>query len=281
MLTARRADQRLGRVVLDWSRAMEEHPECSSGIPSVEILGVRIDRLDMESVIETIRGFIAGDGPRLVVTADAAGLVIAHDDPEFRELVNNADLVTPDSAGILIAARWQQTPLPARVSGVDIADRLCGLSATDGFSVFFFGSAPGVAELAAERLRERYPGLVVAGTRHGYFEAAREEEIVAEIRSSGASVLLVALGMPRQEKWIASHLHELGVKVAIGVGGSLDVFSGQVKRAPAWIQRVGCEWLYRLVQNPKKITKVLALPRFVWLVVVDRLSGGRLSRAAR
>ena len=243
----------------------------ADGIDFISLLGVKVHRLDMDTALSTIRAFAASGEPHLVVTADASAIVLAHDDPEFREVVNRADLVTPDGAGILLGAKWLGTPLENRVSGVDIARQVCRMAAKDGFSVFLFGAAPGVANQAAENLSKDFPGLTIAGTQNGYFKPSEEPGIVERIRESGAKALLVALGMPRQEKFISKHFNELGVGVAIGVGGSLDVFSGNVKRAPEWFQRHGLEWAYRLAQNPRKISKVLTLPRFVWLVLRERV----------
>lgn len=243
----------------------------ADGIDCISLLGVKVHRLNMDTALSAIRDFAASGEPHLVVTADASAIVLARDDPDFREIVNRADLVTPDGAGILLGAKWLGTPLENRVSGVDIARQVCRMAVEDSFSVFLFGAAPGVADLASENLRRDFPGLTIAGTQNGYFTPDDEPGIVERIRESGAKALLVALGMPRQEKFISKHFHDLGVGVAIGVGGSLDVFSGNVKRAPEWFQRHGLEWAYRLAQNPKKIAKVLTLPRFVWLVLRERV----------
>lgn len=237
------------------------------------LLGVRVDRLDMETTLSRVREWVRGDQPHIVVTADASAVVIAQSDEEFRRIVNEADLVTPDGAGLLLGSKMLGTPLGSRVSGVDIAREVCRMSGEEGFSVFFFGAAPGVAEEAAENLRRDYPGLTIAGTRNGFFTHEDVPGIVEQIRESGAKALLVAMGIPKQEKWIREHLHELGVSVAIGVGGSLDVFSGRVRRAPVWMQRHGLEWAYRLAQNPRKISKVATLPRFVMMVMRERMFG--------
>ncbi len=244
----------------------------ADGMECISLLGVKVHKVDMAATLDAIRGYVAEGGPHHVVTADAAAIVLAREDSEFREVVNSADLVTPDGAGILLGSSWQGTPLKSRVSGVDIAINVARMAAEEGFSLFLFGAAPGVAERAAENLKREFPGLEIAGTRHGYFQPSEEAEIVRQIRESGAKALFVALGMPRQEMFIRKHFGDLGISVAIGVGGSLDVFSGVVKRAPEWMQRHGLEWAYRLMQNPRKINKVMALPRFVWLVLKERVS---------
>lgn len=239
-------------------------------LPSVEILGCRVHRLTMaEAVAEVCRLLEAGGGHQ-VVTADSSALVIAQSDEEFRGIVNGAALVTPDSMGVVWASRLQGTPVPSRVPGVDLMDRLCQEGARSGRTAFFFGAAPGVAEEAARRLQARYPGFRVVGTRHGYFQPADEPAIAREIRAAGPDLLFVALGIPKQEKFIARWLRELQVPVCVGVGGSLDCFSGRVKRAPRFFQQVQLEWLYRLLSNPRKAGKVALLPRFMLMVLRDR-----------
>lgn len=244
-------------------------------VPEIRVLGVRVHDLDMAAVLDRVREFIQTGKPHMIVTADSSGIVRAQEDEAFRDIVNQADLVTADSSGILIGARWLGTPLKGRVSGVDVAWEMCRMAAAQGFSVYLLGARPGVAEKAADRLRAVFPGLCIAGTRDGYFSEDEEPAIVESIRRSGACVLLVALGIPRQEKWIHAHLDKLGVCVAMGVGGSFDVFSGNVKRAPVWMQRHGLEWAYRLSKDPRKISKVAALPRFIRLVLLEKYCRSR------
>jgi N-acetylglucosaminyldiphosphoundecaprenol N-acetyl-beta-D-mannosaminyltransferase len=236
---------------------------------SINILGVRIDRIDMHGALDLIEGFIQSGSPHIVVTADASGIVIAQKDEEFRLIVNTADLVTPDSTGIMLASRWYKTPLTEKVSGVDLTVELCSLAAKKGYPIFLLGSAPGITDDAAENLKQRFPGLIVAGTHHGFFES--DEEIIQQIAASGAKILFVAMGIPKQEKWIVKHMDRLGIGVAMGVGGTFDVLSGRVKRAPNWMRRHGLEWMHRLASNPKKISKVATLPKFLWLVIIDLL----------
>lgn len=245
-------------------------------IPSISILGVKIHRVDMAATLDLVRGYIASGKPHIIVTLDAAGVARAQDDPDYRDLVNSADLVTPDGAGVLWAARKLGTPLIERVSGVEIAREMCRIAAEDGFAIYFLGAAPGIAEQASANLAKQYPGLQIAGTHDGYFDSSRDREIAALVKSSGAKALMVAMGVPRQEKFIRDNMNELGVCVAIGVGGSFDVFSGKVKRAPEWWQRHGMEWLYRLMMDPRnKIAKVWSLRKFVALVLKERIGEKR------
>jgi N-acetylglucosaminyldiphosphoundecaprenol N-acetyl-beta-D-mannosaminyltransferase len=232
------------------------------GPEQIDILGVPVHRVRFEQTVGILEGFIASGEPHLVVTADASAVVIAGEDAEYREIVRHADLVTPDGAGLLWAARRFGTPLVERVSGVDLSARLCALGGERGWRVFLYGAAPGVAEQAAANLRERHPGLEIAGTQHGFLPSEEQPALVERIAAARPHILLVALGIPRQEKFIARYKEALGVPVMMGVGGTLDVFAGVARRAPVWVQRVNLEWLYRLLQNPKKISKVAMLPRF-------------------
>lgn len=247
----------------------------ADSIPSVTLLGVKIHRVTMAQTLEAICSFIESGKPHMVVTADASMVAMARKDVELREIINSADLVTPDGSGLLWGARTMGMPLVERVSGVDVSREICRMSGEIGFSIFFLGSEPGVAAAAVENLRKDFPNMLVAGTHHGYFKPDEDSEIVRMVRESGAGALLAGMGIPRQEKWIKEHLGELGVSVAMGVGGSMDVFSGKVKRAPKWMQDHGLEWVYRLCQDPSKIKKVSILPKFVLMVLKGKVLGLR------
>ncbi len=244
-------------------------------IECTEILGCRVHDVDMDTVMNAVQGFVNNQATHQIVTADASAIVIAQSDPEFKEIVNSADIVSPDGVSIVLGSRFSCKRIQVRVSGVDISMKILEMAAKDSFSVFFFGAAPGVAEKAAEKMIEQYPGLLVAGTRNGYFDDDKDTDaIVEQIKTSGAKVLLVALGIPKQEKWIRRNISRLGVGVAIGVGGTFDVMSGLVKRAPVWYQKHGLEWLYRLSKDRRKIAKVLLLPKFVYMVIAQRYVNG-------
>jgi N-acetylglucosaminyldiphosphoundecaprenol N-acetyl-beta-D-mannosaminyltransferase len=241
----------------------------ATSLPSVEILGLPVHSLDMAGALTAIDTFVASGIPHHVVTADASMLVMAQEDAELRAIVAGADLVTPDSIGVLWAARRKRQPLKERVSGVEISERLCSLSAEREYRIFFLGAGPGVAAAAADRMRARYPGAKIVGTRDGYFPLEATADVVSEIRRSNADILLVAMGIPKQEKWIQANRESLGCSVLIGVGGTLDVLSGRVRRAPRAMQALRIEWLWRVLSNPKRIEKVKLLPRFVRLVRSD------------
>ena len=189
--------------------------------PMVRILDLPIHRLDMNSALNRMDAFIAAGTPHHIITADASMLVMAQDDPELHAIVANAELVTPDSAGVLWAAKRQNRPLTERVSGVEIVEKLCARSAQNGCRLYFFGAAPGVAQQAADRMTAKYPGCLVVGTRDGFFQPSDVPAIVAAIKETRPDVLCVALGIPKQEKWIHANREALGVPVLIGVGGTL------------------------------------------------------------
>jgi N-acetylglucosaminyldiphosphoundecaprenol N-acetyl-beta-D-mannosaminyltransferase len=234
--------------------------------PAVQILGLPVHNVTMAAALDAIDAFVQRGSPHHIVTADASMLVMAQEDAALRAIIACAELITPDSVGVLWAAKRRGMPLPERVSGVEIVARLCALSPERGYRLYFFGAAPGVAEQAAERMRARHPGAQIVGTRHGYFREEERETIVEEIRRSRPDVLCVALGIPRQEKWIAANRDRLGVPAMIGVGGTFDVLSGNTRRAPALFQQLRLEWLWRVASNPRKINKVLLLPRFIRMV---------------
>ena len=248
-------------------RSGETQPE------AIRLLGVRITPINMEAALDRAREFIADGSPHMIVTSDASGLVAARDDPELRAIMDEADIVTADGQGVVLASRLLDVPIRERVSGVDMVQRLCEVAAAEGRSVYLLGSSEGVADAAAEKLVEAVPGLEIAGTRNGYFTPDEEPDVIREIREAAPAVLFVAFGIPRQEKWISAHQSELGVPVCIGVGGSLDVISGRLKRAPKWMRRCGLEWLFRVIQEPKRLPRLRALPRIAWLALSAMFRG--------
>lgn len=238
--------------------------------PTCPVLGIPVSLLDMAQTLEAIERAVEGPDPVWVCTVDAAGLYTAQSDPELARIYRGALLATPDSHGVLWALRQRGAKVSARVSGIEIADRLVGLSSRKGYRIYLLGAAPGVAEEAAERLRLRHPGCRIVGTRNGFFTPDDDTLVAQEVAEAQPDVLLVAMGIPRQEKFIAACLASTGAKLGIGVGGSFDVMSGRVKRAPRWVQALRGEWLWRLAMNPSKIAKVKLLPKFVLAVLREK-----------
>lgn len=193
--------------------------------------------------------------------------VLAARDERYREVINRADLVVPDTVGIVWASRMLGRPLRERVAGIDLVERVLAANGSPGVRVFVLGATAGVAESAAQSLATRFPGVVIAGMHHGYFDPDHDDDVARLVLSARADLLLVALGFPNQEYWIRDHLKAIGSAVCIGVGGALDVWAGRSARAPAAWRTMGLEWLYRLFREPDRFRRQLALPRFVMLVL--------------
>jgi len=232
---------------------------------TVSLLDVSLTPVSMQEAMDRVDEFVASGQPHMIVTSDSSLIVRAQEDPEFFEIVNQADMVTADGIGVVLSARLLNLPVFERVSGCDMVDAMCELSARKGHRLFFLGGAPGVAARAAQNLCLRYPGMVIAGAHHGYFGAEDEEAVVAMIRGASTDILFVALGIPKQERFIRKHMEQMQAAVCIGVGGSLDVYAGEVKRAPVWMQRVGLEWLYRTACQPRRVGRLVSIPQLLYL----------------
>lgn len=235
----------------------------------IKILGVPVDLTDKETAMARFEELFPEPGVTAVYTPNSEIVENASHDPKLKELIDSAELVIPDGIGLVYASKFLGHPLKERVTGIDFLESIIAYLEKNGKSIYFFGSKPGVAEKAAEKIREKYPGLIVAGTHHGYFQQEEEPDIVEQINQSGADFLCVALGAPKQEKFIFDHKAELKVHGAIGVGGSLDVWSGDLKRAPEFYQKHGLEWLYRFIQQPRRAGRMMKLPVFMVKVMIQ------------
>ena len=229
----------------------------------IDILGVNVDSVTMAQAVAQVQDYMDEKKNVLIATANAEMIMRATHDEELRHILNEAALVVPDGAGTVWAAHHLGYEMPERVAGFDLAQELMRIAPGKKQRVFFFGSAPGVAEKAKAKAEELYPGIEIVGVRNGYFSADDEPEIIAEIKAAKPDLLLAALGVPKQEKWLYQHKEELGVPVSIGVGGTLDVMAGVMKRAPLWMQKAKLEWLFRGALQPKRAGRLLALPKFV------------------
>jgi N-acetylglucosaminyldiphosphoundecaprenol N-acetyl-beta-D-mannosaminyltransferase len=237
---------------------------------TITILGIPVHAVTMAETLTLIDGYMAEPRVHQIATVNPEFIMAAQRDAAFRHALRTADLCLPDGVGVLFAARRQGKQLPERVPGSELVHRLAGRAAERGWPLFLLGAAPGVAEAAARVFCEQYPGLVIAGTHAGSPAVAENDEIVARVNDSRAALLYVAYGAPQQDKWIERNRHNLAVRVAIGVGGSLDFVTGRAVRAPQWAQDRGLEWLYRLYKEPWRWRRMLALPRFAAKVLVSR-----------
>ena len=236
----------------------------------VDFSGLKVNNVTLAEAVAKVESLIAAGQPSLVVTPNPEMIVAAQEDSELRALINSAALRVPDGISMVVVKKLLGDPLKERVSGIDLMQQLLAVSAQKGYKVFFLGSAPGVAEEAARKVREKYPGIRIHGTRDGYFQATDEEMLIEQIKTSKPDILFVGLGAGRQEKWLAANLTKLGVPVSMGIGGSLDAISGKVKRAPALVQKLYIEWLYRLLQQPWRWRRQIALIKFLLLMFFPR-----------
>ena len=239
----------------------------STQLTTIPLLKVRVNDVDMREALAMCDEFIQSRKPHHIITLDASMCVMAEHDAKLRKVIEDSDLITPDSVGVLWACKRMGKSLRERVSGVELVEMLCSLSPEKHYRLFFFGSAPGVAEQAAEKMRLKYPGCEIVGTRNGFFTEKDNNDIIMQIQNAKPDILCVALGIPKQEMWISEHIQTLGVPICIGVGGTFDVLSGNVQRAPMWMRKLSIEWLHRLISNPRKIGKVMTLPKFVMLIL--------------
>lgn len=238
-----------------------------------EILGVRFDDLTQQEAAQRGRQLLEEDKFHYVVTPNPEFLLAAEKDPEFRRVLNAADLVLPDGIGVVYSAKILGTPLKERVPGIEFAEAMLSALNDMGGRLYLLGAKPGVAEEAGRRICARYPALVLCGTHDGYFKD--EQAILPEIAAAKPDLLFVCLGAPKQEKWMARWGRHTGAKLAIGLGGCLDVFAGNVQRAPERWQKMGLEWAYRLKKEPKRIGRMAKLPLVLVKAAGQRIRPGK------
>ena len=236
----------------------------------VKILGVNVDSVTMAQAIAQIENLISVRKNSIVATANAEMLLMATHDDELKNILNSAELVVADGAGTVWAAHHLGYEMPERVAGFDLVQELMKISPTHDYKIFLFGAAPSIADKAKLKAEQLYPGIKIVGVRNGFFTAADEPEIIAQIKKSSPDILLVALGVPKQEKFLAKYKSELNVPVSIGVGGTFDVMAGVVKRAPLWMQKLKLEWLFRAMLQPSRAGRLIALPKFVLKVFASK-----------
>jgi len=242
-------------------------------IPTVNILGCKVHLLDMKSSLQRVSQLIEqSQDCQQVVTLNAEIIYQAGKQEELQRILNQASLVTADGIGTVWAARTLGYPQRERVSGIDLLLGICSLAAARGWKIYLMGAAPGVADKAARNLEQLYPGLIICGCRDGYFQADDEPGIIAHINEQSPQILFAALGAPKQEYWINKNQNELKVPVCMGVGGSFDVIAGIKRRAPQAFIKLNLEWLYRLITEPARAKRQLALPAFALKVLSQKYS---------
>lgn len=237
----------------------------------IEVMGVPFDNVTMEEAQAKALALMEQPGAAYCVTPNAEIVYEALSDHELQGMLEQADLVLPDGAGVVLGAKILGTPLKQKVAGIDFATELMARLADTDKTFYFLGSKPGVAEDAARRLIERFPNLSICGTHDGYFQ--EDGPVIAEINEKRPDVLFVCLGAPKQEYFMYQHRQELQVGLMAGLGGSLDAFAGNVKRAPRWMIRCNLEWFYRLLKEPWRLGRMMRLPKFLLKVIAKRMKG--------
>ncbi|UOO37611.1 WecB/TagA/CpsF family glycosyltransferase [Oscillospiraceae bacterium CM] len=236
-----------------------------------DVYGVGFDNLTMEEAVGRAEALLEAQNTSYVVTPNPEIVWLCRSDPELKEIISGAALVLPDGIGVVYGAKILGRPLKGKLAGIEFAEKLMESMARTNKSIFLLGAKPGIAEKAAENLANKYPGLAVAGTADGYFQ--EDGPVVEKINNAKPDLLLVCLGAPKQERWMARNLRRLNVRVMAGLGGSLDVYAGVVARAPdVWI-KLHLEWLYRLKKEPWRWRRMTKLPLFVLAVIGWRLRG--------
>ena len=241
--------------------------------PLLHFFGIDIVNTTMDEAVDWIIRRVKGNASAFVAFVNPDCLNIAYQNDQYRHVLSTlATRVLPDGIGINIGCRLLGVSLMANVNGTDLFPRLCEKSAAEGVSLFLLGARPGVAEAVSQNMRKRFPSLVIAGVRDGYFKTEETEQIVEEINSSNADILLVAFGAPKQELWLAEHHHKLNACVCLGVGGLFDFYSGRLPRAPVWMREIGLEWAWRLLQEPDRMWRryLIGNPLFLYRVWMQK-----------
>ena len=237
----------------------------------IDVMGVGFDSLTMDEAVARARDLMAERRAAYVVTPNPEIVMLCRDDPAAMQAVQGADLVLPDGIGVIYGAKILGTPLRAKLPGIDFASALMAQMGQEGKSVFLLGAKPGVADAAAEKMRERFPGLVIAGTNDGYFQD--DDPVVEKINAAQPDLLLVCLGAPKQELFMAKYGEATGCHLLMGLGGSMDIFAGVAQRAPEFYCKHNLEWFYRLIKNPSRFGRMMKLPKFLFAAIGCKLRG--------
>ena len=236
----------------------------------VEVLGCPVTKLSLDDFVSLAEQFIESRKPHYIAVVNAAKVVNMRSDRELKESVLMADAIGADGVPLVWASRFLGNPLPGRVNGTDLMDKLLAKANEKAYRIYFFGATQEVLDRVLETVRSKYPGVKIAGFHNGYFSAAQESAIVQKIRAADADILFIAFGTPKKELWVKQYLSAMGVPVVHGVGGSFDVLAGLIPRAPLWMQRNGLEWFFRLLQEPRRmwrrylVTNVMFVLFFSW-----------------
>jgi len=241
---------------------------------SVHIFGVRIDNVDLDEAFNRFLVLLNRERTAAVYTPNPEMIMLAAENKEFRDTLLSGDLVVPDGIGVIYASKIHHLGLTNRVPGIELMERILKYCHSTRRSIFLFGGKPGVAEAAGANILDKYPGIVIKGIEHGYHKDDAMQGVIDRINEAKPDVLFVALGFPKQEYWIEKNRKILSAHVAMGVGGSMDVWAGTVRRAPAIFCKLGLEWFYRLIQEPSRVGRMMVLPKFMLKVLTTRNISG-------
>jgi N-acetylglucosaminyldiphosphoundecaprenol N-acetyl-beta-D-mannosaminyltransferase len=239
----------------------------------VNILGCNINTYTMKETVDKVEKIISERKVTHHIVVNAAKIVMMQKDHKLQEIINSCGFVNPDGQSIVWASKFLGKPLPERVAGIDLMLNLIEISAGKGYRIFFLGARKETIEKVVQVLGNKYINLQIAGYRDGFFSEEENDAIVKQINASNADILFLGISSPKKEYWLAQNLNKLNVPFCMGVGGSFDVIAGLTKRAPLWMQMVGLEWFYRLIQEPKRMWKryLVGNSIFLWLVLKEKL----------
>ncbi|MBO2944865.1 WecB/TagA/CpsF family glycosyltransferase [Paenibacillus sp. F411] len=242
----------------------------ASPFPTVPIFGIPFSKLDFKDTVAYLTEAVESGRPHQVITANPIMVMAALEKPAYKQMMLGADIIVPDGTGIVWAASKGGEPVAERVTGFDLVHELFRAGEMKRWRFYLLGTTPEVIQAAAERLQMQYPAAIVAGYRDGFFGPEQDQEVIADIRKAEPHILLVARGAETQEPWIARYKEDLGVPLMMGVGGTFDIVSGKSKRAPKLVQKMRMEWLYRLLREPTRFKRMLALPKFAVKVLREK-----------
>lgn len=239
----------------------------------IEILNIKIDKIDMKEAKNRIKMRLNNNQKTgfFIVTPNPEIVMRAQTDTELNRILNQADIAIADGGGIVLASHLLKKPLPERITGFDLMLELFSIAVSQNYSIYLLGGKPGILKVAKKNLKEKYPGINICGIHHGYLDQEEQKNVVKEINNLEPDLLFVGMGVPLQEKFLDKFINKLKIKIAMTVGGSFDVLAGESKRAPYWMQKLYLEWFYRLIKEPRRFGRMLALPKFVFMVVLEVL----------
>lgn len=241
-----------------------------SSVPTVSLYGIPVSKLDMKQTVQYLTEAIEQKRPHQVITANPIMLMAALENPNYHRMMQKAELIVPDGTGVVWAANYVGNPVSERVPGYDLMHELMKVGEKRNWKVYLLGASPDVIQACADKLKLLYPGIQIVGVQDGYFGPERDEEIVSAIEAAAPDILLVGRSADTQEPWIAKYKERLGIPIMMGVGGSFDVLSGKLKRAPVAFQKMRLEWFYRLLQEPYRYKRMLVLPQFAVKVIREK-----------